>query len=304
MEKQSRHRPKCYLKDRDQRPTSRYPEKLSTPQINRENLPCSKAGAIALLSNRKKKEHIDPPSENWLGLWCPKGAVLESGLWNSQHTDEKYDANFLKVFASYVKRNQLYRIAPGRRILDVISENYKDRLLSSRQEVAKAIGESAAPDLGSPVNERGVTFLPAFKRYDGNLYRQITERTWKNLGRSNRVDVIIVSGLYGLVFWDEPIRYYNVMMNQSLWLGRRLCTWWKRHGLPEILSSIIRNIGYSEIHDFLSTHYRTAVNTYQKLNPSIEAHIHNYTGLGSGADYHRGRDINDLIQKLTQVKKS
>jgi len=289
-------------------------------------------GAIALLSNRNKGEIIDPSSENWMGRWCPKGAVRESGLWNSQHTDKKYDANFLRGFKSHVEKvspiqgkaddgptkktlilipcsgrkreggNQLYQRVPGRRMLDVLSENYKDMLLSSRQEVAKAIEESAGPDLGSPVSEGGVTFLPAFKRYDGNLYRQITERTWENLRRSNRVDVVIVSGLYGLVFWDEPIRYYNVMMNQSPWYGRRLCTWWKRHGLPEILASLIMKIGYSDIHDFLSTHYRVAVNDYQRLNPSIGAHTHNYPGLGSGADYHRGRDINDLILKLTRVK--
>lgn len=187
-------------------------------------------------------------------------------------------------------------------MLDVISENYKDAFISSRQEVAKAIKESAGPDLGSPVSEGHVTILPAFKRYDGNLYRQIQERTWQNLRRDNRVDVVIVSGLYGLVFWDEPIRYYNVKMNKSLWFGRRLCTWWKRQGLPGILASFIRKIGYSDVHDFLSTHYRVAVTDYQRLNPSIGVHVHDYLGLGSGADYHRGIDINDLILKLTRVK--
>jgi len=135
-------------------------------------------GAIALLSNRNKGEIIDPPSENWMGRRCPKEAVRESGLWNSQHTDEKYDANFLRVFESYVERvspiqgkaddgpptktlilipcsgrkreggYQLYQRASGRRMLDVISENYKDMLISSRQEVAKAIRESAGPEQG------------------------------------------------------------------------------------------------------------------------------------------------------------
>ena len=289
-------------------------------------------GAIALLSNRNKGEIVDPPSENWLGGWCPREAVHKSGLWNSQHTDEDYDAGFLRVFERYIvgisavqgraeagsprrtlilipcsgrKRrggNPLYERLRGRRMLDVVPENYKDMLRSLRQEVAKAIGESAGPDLGSLRSEGLVAFLPAFKRYDGNLYHAIPERTWQSLGRRAGVDVVIVSGLYGLVFWDEPIRNYNVVMPDSPWPGKRLCTWWSRRGLPKILASLIREIDYSEVHDFLSTHYRTAVSGYQELQPIGRVREHEYPGLGRRADCHRGREIADLLLQLTRTQ--
>jgi len=50
--------------------------------------------AIALLSNYRK-EPLDPASEGWLGRHCDRERVRESGLWNSNHVDERYDPAFL-----------------------------------------------------------------------------------------------------------------------------------------------------------------------------------------------------------------
>lgn len=50
--------------------------------------------AIALLSNYRK-DPIDPPSSNWLGLFSDREKVRESGLWNSNHVSEDYDPEFL-----------------------------------------------------------------------------------------------------------------------------------------------------------------------------------------------------------------
>ena len=49
---------------------------------------------IALLSNFDKPS-LDPPSRNWLGLWCSRKRVRASGLWNSNHVSEDYDPAFL-----------------------------------------------------------------------------------------------------------------------------------------------------------------------------------------------------------------
>ena len=51
--------------------------------------------AIALLSNFGKQP-IDPPSAEWLGLWCGRERVRASGLWNSNHVNERYDPAFLE----------------------------------------------------------------------------------------------------------------------------------------------------------------------------------------------------------------
>jgi hypothetical protein len=57
--------------------------------------------AIALLSNYNKSP-IDPPSTGWLGRCCNRERVRASGLWNSNHVDERYDPGFLDRLESLV----------------------------------------------------------------------------------------------------------------------------------------------------------------------------------------------------------
>ena len=62
--------------------------------------------SIALLSNYNENNEqlkIDPPSNNWLGFNCDRPLVQQSGLWNQQHVDINYDANFLDVFEQYLR---------------------------------------------------------------------------------------------------------------------------------------------------------------------------------------------------------
>jgi hypothetical protein len=56
--------------------------------------------AIALLSNYDRPS-IDRLSEMWLGRYCDRPRVRESGLWNSNHVDEKHDPRFLELLAKY-----------------------------------------------------------------------------------------------------------------------------------------------------------------------------------------------------------
>jgi hypothetical protein len=57
--------------------------------------------SIALLSNYDKPA-LDPPSQNWLGRHSDRERVRRSGLWNSNHVDEKYDSNFLDKFVDLI----------------------------------------------------------------------------------------------------------------------------------------------------------------------------------------------------------
>ena len=50
--------------------------------------------SIALLSNWGKGS-LDPPSPDWLGHFCDRALVRESGLWNQRHVNEGYDRTFL-----------------------------------------------------------------------------------------------------------------------------------------------------------------------------------------------------------------
>ena len=69
--------------------------------------PTSKRGylernAIALLSNYGK-EPVDPPSPGWLGHCCDRERVRKSGLWNSNHVDERADPEFLDCLEAHVR---------------------------------------------------------------------------------------------------------------------------------------------------------------------------------------------------------
>lgn len=68
--------------------------------------------AIALLSNHDR-EALDPPSDGWLGLACPRGLVIRSSLWNQQHADARHDPAFLSVFERLVEEHTNVPAAPG-----------------------------------------------------------------------------------------------------------------------------------------------------------------------------------------------
>ncbi len=58
--------------------------------------------AIALLSHARTPA-ADRPSPDWLGSHSDRPKVRASGLWNSDHVEEDYDAAFLDEVAALVK---------------------------------------------------------------------------------------------------------------------------------------------------------------------------------------------------------
>ena len=54
------------------------------------------SNTIALLSNYNRTA-IDPPSNEWQGLHCPRMKVQKSGLWNQNHVEETHDPSFLSI---------------------------------------------------------------------------------------------------------------------------------------------------------------------------------------------------------------
>jgi hypothetical protein len=61
------------------------------PKSRRDSI---ERNAIALLSNYSKAP-LDPPSRDWLGHYCDRVDVRNSGLWLSDHVDKDYDPAFL-----------------------------------------------------------------------------------------------------------------------------------------------------------------------------------------------------------------
>lgn len=59
--------------------------------------------SIALLSNYKQVNNIDPASPSWLGRYAWNDKVRLSGLWNVEHVDENYNPKFLELLKRYVE---------------------------------------------------------------------------------------------------------------------------------------------------------------------------------------------------------
>ena len=60
--------------------------------------------------------------------------------------------------------------------------------------------------------------MEAYERYTGTysqIYRQISSGSWEKLRKSQNLDLVIVSALYGLVRFDEPIQNYNITMKDN-----------------------------------------------------------------------------------------
>jgi hypothetical protein len=58
--------------------------------------------SIALLSNFRRVDKLDPSSRAWLGRHCSRERVRLSGLWNNNHVDEAYDPQFLTVLENLI----------------------------------------------------------------------------------------------------------------------------------------------------------------------------------------------------------
>jgi len=59
--------------------------------------------SISLLSNHIRNA-IDPPSTSWLGHDCNREKMRSSGLWNTNHVDERYDPSFLDTMATLIRK--------------------------------------------------------------------------------------------------------------------------------------------------------------------------------------------------------
>ena len=75
---------------------------ISDPPSKTSHRSFIERNAIALLSNFTTTDRLDPPTDAWLGLCCPKEAVLRSGLWNSNYVSEAHDREFLRVLEGHV----------------------------------------------------------------------------------------------------------------------------------------------------------------------------------------------------------
>ncbi|HEV7209621.1 MAG TPA: peroxide stress protein YaaA [Mycobacteriales bacterium] len=98
--------------------------------------------------------------------------------------------------------------------------------------------------------------LPALRRYTGVLYDALAyaERS-SALRRQLDVQVLVVSGLLGLVRGDDPVPPYKVPIGAALPGLGRLATFWR----PRLIAPLATALGTSVVWDLLPAAHASAV---------------------------------------------
>ena len=185
----------------------------------------------------------------------------------------------------------IYR--PSEALTSILSPAAYKRLMQNRGELGVLLRLPPGPDLGFDIVDTQIEFMTAYQRYSGVIYQRSNLRELYPKAKGKRL--AIVSALYGLLDAEDDIRNYCVEMNESLPNRQRLYTWWKQHGLGEILCEYVRNLSPDKTHDLLSGNYRKATDPWPRCIDSSQRTIYNYPYEGNGSNNHRGRDLEKLL---------
>jgi pimeloyl-ACP methyl ester carboxylesterase len=122
----------------------------------------------------------------------------------------------------------------------ISDKSVRDKLLSNRTQVFRLLkdagidngfetaenrlhenanrGIQRGPDFGGVQEANGASYLPAFQRYCGKSYTQIDSRTWDHYYAHNqdKLCVLIMSGLYGLLEASEWIQEYDIHLTDRV----------------------------------------------------------------------------------------
>jgi cytoplasmic iron level regulating protein YaaA (DUF328/UPF0246 family) len=145
----------------------------------------------------------------------------------------------------------------GNSINTFLDNDYLTQLKNCREE----LGEDFNFDVTS-------SKTLAYKKYDGWLYRRVTDKSWDNLKSSTDTTAIIVSAFYGLLLFDEPIINYNLSM-KTKYQNQPVRKYWKDKELVAILNNFIEKRRITEIFNLLFSDYRKALNDLKGISCNI-----------------------------------
>ena len=184
-------------------------------------------------------------------------------------------------------------------ILDYLTIPSKEHLLNLRRKLFEYFSIPSGRDVGCTF-EGTINYMEAYKRYTGansQIYRQISSSSWEKLRETQNLDLVIISALYGLLRWDEPIQYYNKTMKDDKIAHQTLKTWWRNNGLCTILKDYINKNDISEVHNVLSNDYNEALlGCFGEMNVGYSSH--DFSEYRSGSNAYRGKWVNDFIQNF------
>src|SRR5438094_8541925 len=139
--------------------------------------------------------------------------------------------------------------------------------------------------------------LPAYRRFQGNMYMSIPEEAWAH--RAPNVEIIIASGLRGLVASRDTVPAYALSMAEPTPPFGKLNRWWRDRGLPEILAAYLDSIHPRLVVDLLSLEYRQSVVGYATGLTGIDVRPIDFTGMGRASQPLRGERIGPSLHSGT-----
>lgn len=119
-----------------------------------------------------------------------------------------------------------------------------------RRRVLRALRAS-----GGPLRLERAPTMPAIERYVGVLFSHLDAASLPPAAQSRlRRDVVLLSGLWGLVAPHDPIPDYRLTMGAILEPLGRLSGWWR----PRLSPVLDRRVAGAVVWDLLSGEYRAA----------------------------------------------
>lgn len=165
----------------------------------------------------------------------------------------------------------------------------------ARDSLARLREEILSKSPAGSVDPRGM--LPAFERFDGNMYREIPADAWSR--RSPAVEVVIASALRGLVASRDLVPAYRLSMAETTPPFGKLNRWWHAHGLPGILAAYLSSVRPRIVVDLLSLEYRESVIGYADGLAGIPVKTIDFPGMGRGSQPLRGAKVADILRTGT-----
>jgi len=136
--------------------------------------------------------------------------------------------------------------------------------------------------------------LPAYQRFDGNMYRSIPQEAWES--RAPGVEVLIASALRGLIASRDLIPSYELSMAEPVPPFGKLNRWWHAAGLPEILHAFLLAAQPKAVVDLLSLEYRESVAGYQERLSGISVKPIDFPGMGRASQPARGEKVAEILR--------
>lgn len=176
-------------------------------------------------------------------------------------------------------------MAPSDAILNALPAAPRERLEALRREIAAKSPKDA-------IEPRDL--LPAHERFDGNMYRSVPKDAWRQ--RAAGVEVVIASGLRGLVASRDPIPRYAHSMAEPMAPFGKLNRWWHDRGLPDLLAAYVRAVRPRIVVDLLSLEYRESVVGFGAGLGGIPVKTIDFPGMGRASQPRRGETIAELLR--------